>query len=79
VTLNSATCDQSRVTSIAIETTHRGFKYVINFPHRRTSSYCNWKDYFSQLHLAYRKWDSTETALLEVLDSIYTAANVKKS
>jgi len=32
---------------------------------------------FSQFQSAYRKGHSTETALLEVLDSVYTAANDK--
>ena len=33
---------------------------------------------FSQFQSAYRKGHSTETALLEVLDSVYTAANDKQ-
>ena len=33
---------------------------------------------FSQFQSAYRKGHSTETALLEVLDSMYTAANDKQ-
>jgi len=34
---------------------------------------------FSQFQSAYRKGHSTETALLEVLDSVYTAANDKQA
>ena len=33
---------------------------------------------FSQFQSAYRKGHSTETALLQVLDSVYTAANDKQ-
>jgi len=33
---------------------------------------------FSQFQSAYRKGHSTETALLQVLDSMYTAANDKQ-
>jgi len=33
---------------------------------------------FSQFQSAYRKGHSTETALLEVQDSVYTAANDKQ-